>query len=140
MIRALARCGGVAGINLAAGFLSQEFADAEKEAGESFWAAVRSGQRSLDEAHEEEARAARCLPRPPLDVVAAHVKHLIDVGGEDCVGLGGDLDGIGSLPADIEGVADYPRIAKLLLRSGLSASQVEKVCYRNFARVFSETD
>jgi membrane dipeptidase len=65
------------------------------------------------------------------------VKHFVRVGGEDCVGLGGDLDGIGSMPAGIEGVADYPKIAELLLRGDLTEAQVEKVCYRNFARVMS---
>jgi membrane dipeptidase len=137
MIRALAQRGGVAGINLAAGFLSQQFADAEKEAGEKFRAAMRSGKKSFDEAHEAEERAAQRLPRPPLDVIAAHVKHFITVGGEDCVGLGGDLDGIGSMPAGIEGVADYPKIAELLLRGDLTEAQVEKVCYGNFARLMS---
>lgn len=137
MIRALAERGGVAGINLAAGFLSQEFADAEKEAGEAFLAAMHSGEKSFDEAHEAETRVAQLLPRPPLDVIAAHVKRFVRVGGEDCVGLGCDLDGIGSMPAGIEGVADYPKIAELLLRSGLSEAQVEKVCHSNFARVMS---
>jgi membrane dipeptidase len=137
MIRALAERGGVAGINLAAGFLSQEFADAEKEAEEAFLAAMHSGEKSFDEAHEAETRAAQRLPRPPLDAIAAHVKHFVRVGGEDCVGLGGDLDGIGSMPAGIEGIADYPKIAELLLRSDLTEAQVEKVCYRNFARVMS---
>ena len=67
MIRALAERGGVAGVNLAAGFLSQEFADAEAGAREAFWAGVRSGEKSFDEAHEEEARAARALVRPSLE-------------------------------------------------------------------------
>ena len=137
MIRALAERGGVAGINLAAGFLSQKFADAEKESSATFLAAMHSGERSFDEAHKEEARAAQRLPKPPLEVIAAHVNHFVRVGGEDCVGLGGDLDGIGSMPAGIEGVADYPKIAELLLRSGLTEAQVEKVCYRNLARVMS---
>jgi membrane dipeptidase len=137
VIRALAERGGVMGINLASSFLSQEFADAEKESREAFWAAVRSGEKSFDEAHEEASRASIGMPRPPLDVIAAHVKHAVSVGGEDCVGLGGDLDGIDSMPAGIEGVADYPKIADLLLRSGLTGSQVEKVCYRNLARVLS---
>ena len=139
MIRALAERGGVVGINLAAGFLSQQFADAEAGAREAFWAALRSGEKGLDEAHEAEARATRGLPRPPLNVIAAHVKHLIKVGGEDCVGLGGDLDGIESMPAGIQGVADYPRIAELLLGSGLTEAQVEKVCCGNFSRVLSQT-
>ena len=135
MIRALAERGGVMGINLASSFLSQEFADAERESREAFWTGVRSGERSFDEAHEEAARASLGLPRPPLEAIAAHVRHAVDVGGEECVGLGGDLDGIDSMPAGIEGIAGYPQIADLLRRGGLTEARVEKVCYRNFARV-----
>lgn len=135
MIRALAERGGVMGINLCSSFLSQSYYDQETPAREAFWTAVRSGAKSIEEAHEELARATASIPRPPLDVVAAHVKHAINVGGEECIGLGGDLDGIESMPAGMEGVADYPEIAETLLRSGLTERQVERVCWSNFARV-----
>ena len=39
------------------------------------------------------------------------------------------------MPAGIEGIAGYPQIADLLRRGGLTEARVEKVCYRNFARV-----
>ncbi len=78
------------------------------------------------------------IPLPPLDLIVDHVLHAINVGGEDAVGLGGDLDGVDALPAGFQGVADYPRIGELLAKAGLSATQVEKVCYRNLARVFRE--
>ncbi len=42
------------------------------------------------------------------------------------------------MPAGIEGIADYPKIAHLLLRAGLKEAQVEKVCYPNFEHVFCE--
>ena len=135
MIRALAERGGVMGINLCSGFLSQAYYDQETPAREAFWAAVRSGKKSIEEAHEESARATVSIPRPPLDVVAAHVSNAINVGGEECIGLGGDLDGIESMPAGMGGVADYPKIAEVLLRAGLTERQVERVCWSNFARV-----
>lgn len=135
MIRALAERGGVMGINLASGFLLQEVRELERAAMREFWAAVRSGEKTLDEARKA-AAAAVDLPRPPLDLVAAHVRHAMDVGGEDCVGLGGDLDGVEGTPEGMDGVADYPRIAAVLRAAGLSERQVEKVCFRNFARLF----
>jgi len=67
-----------------------------------------------------------------------HVLHAIDVGGEDVIGLGGDLDGITKTPVGIETIADYVKIPDLLLSAGLSTRQVEKVCYANFERVFTE--
>lgn len=138
MIRALAERGGVMGVNLCPSFLSQSFLEQEKAVTGDVYARARASGRSLDATFEEVAPLIAGLPRPPLDTVLAHVKHAIDVGGEDCVGLGGDLDGIQSLPAGIEGVADYPRIADLLRRGGLSERQVEKVCFRNFARLLTQ--
>jgi membrane dipeptidase len=134
MIRALADRGGVMGINLATSFLSPE----------SFgrWEMVRA--RIADERltwQEAERRAkeeATSVPRPALDWIARHVVHAMDVGGEDVVGLGGDLDGIVHTPEGVDGVEEYPAIRKLLRRAGLSETQVEKICYRNLLRVFSE--
>ncbi len=135
MIRALAERGGVMGINLCPSFLSQSFYDAEERATAPYMAAWHAGEITLDEAGERSAAVSRSLPRPPLETVVAHVKHAIDVGGEDCVGLGGDLDGVDALPAGIDGVHDYPKIVAALLAAGLTEAQVEKVCWGNFARV-----
>ncbi len=140
MIRALAERGGVMGINLNPGFLSQSSLDRERPARDAMWAAVRSGEKSVEEAFRERSRAVSTIPRPALAAVAAHVLHAMSVGGEDCVGLGGDLDGIESTPIGIEGVADYPRIAELLAAVGLTSAQVDKVCWGNFARVMASTE
>ena len=77
-------------------------------------------------------------PRPAIDWIARHVRHAIDVGGEDSVGLGGDLDGITRTPQGIDTIADYAKLPDLMTGAGLSARQAEKVCYANFARVFAE--
>ncbi|MBM3146809.1 MAG: membrane dipeptidase [Actinobacteria bacterium] len=137
MIRALAERGGVMGINLCPSFLSQSFYDAEEAVTAPFMAAWHAGDLTLDEAGEKAGAVTRSLPRPPLETVVAHVRHAIDVGGEDCVGLGGDLDGVDALPAGVDGVQDYPRIVAALLAAGLTEAQVEKVCWGNFARVFA---
>ena len=132
MIRTLSDRGGVMGINLSPSFLDPEFADAVAPLFEA----------SRQAAGPNEQRAIReqmlAIPRPALDWVARHVVHAINVGGEDCIGLGGDLDGIGQTPAGIDTVADYVKFIPLLREAGLSETQIEKVCYGNFTRVFSE--
>jgi membrane dipeptidase len=138
MIRALAERGGVVGVNLYSGFLSPEFLAEEKDYRDEVMAEVRAETRTWDEAMESMSAFLAGIPRPPPSVLIDHVKHIIDVGGEDCVGLGGDLDGISSAPLGIDGVADYPKIAELLERAGLTPVQVEKVCHRNFTGVFRE--
>jgi membrane dipeptidase len=138
MIRAVAERGGVVGINLYSGFLSPEFSAKDEEHRKMIMSTPEAEQRSWDEIGELIATHHRSLPRPPLSLVADHVKHLIAVGGEDCVGLGGDLDGTDSLPDGIEGVADYPKIVDCLRTAGLTQEQIDKVCWGNFWRVFRE--
>jgi len=131
MIRELADRGGVMGINLAPAFLDPEV---HRRSMPLFDASRRPGT------SEEEKRRLRAeadaIPRPEIDWVARHVLHAIKVGGEDCVGLGGDLDGIGQPPEGIDGVADYRALLPLLREAGLDERRIEKVCHRNFARVF----
>ncbi|HHE48027.1 MAG TPA: membrane dipeptidase, partial [Candidatus Acetothermia bacterium] len=93
-----------------------------------------------DMSSEKEAfrEKVRELPRPEADWIVRHIKHAINVGGEDCIGLGGDLDGISSMPRGFETIADYATIPDLLLQAGLKPRQVEKLCFRNFLRVFRE--
>ena len=134
-IRALADRGGVMGINLAPDFLSPEYLAA--------WDAVMAPAHGADAATRQKLREAagpqlRAIPLPGLDWIARHVRHAIDIGGEECIGLGGDLDGISFMPAGIDGVEDYPLIPEALAAAGLTESQIEKVCWRNMARVFGE--
>lgn len=138
MIRVLGDLGGVMGINMGSGFLSPEFFDREKGVRDEFFRTVNSGEKSFDEALEISRIALVKIPRPSMELVLTHVKRAIEVGGVDCVGLGGDLDGVESMPIGVEGVGDYPQIAELLQRGGLSSRQVDKVCYENFARVFNQ--
>jgi membrane dipeptidase len=132
-IRALAERGGVMGINLAPDFLSPEYLAA--------WDAVMAPAQGADAATRQKIREAagpqlRAIPLPGLEWIARHVRHAIGIGGEECIGLGGDLDGISFMPAGIDGVESYPLIPEALAAAGLTEAQVEKVCWRNMARVF----
>ncbi len=133
MIRDLADRGGVMGINLAPHFLSEE-AMAAHAALRAEWAAKADNPAT----RAELAVRRRALPRPDLEDVVRHVVHAMKVGGEDVVGLGGDLDGVEALPKGVEGVADYLKLAPLFRRTGLSERQVERVCHANFARIVED--
>jgi len=134
MIRALADRGGVMGINLATGFLSPDAMDR--------WTAVTkeigADRMEYRERIEVLKKVAPTIPRPPLDWVARHVLHAIDVGGEAVIGVGGDLDGILQMPQTIERVTDYPKLTDALAVAGLSDRQIEGVCYKNLLRVFTD--
>ena len=138
MIKALAERGGVMGVTLAPGFLSPEYYEKEDAINGRSFRAVLSGGQSFDDAQIQGAAAMAGVPRPPLSTVLDHVKWAVNVGGEDSVGLGGDLDGVDYLPEGFEGAADYPRIEELLRAGGLTSRQIDKVCHENFLRVFQE--
>ncbi len=134
-IRALADRGGVMGINLAPDFLAPDYLAA--------WNAALAPLQGLDAAARQMARAEAgpalaAIPRPDLAWVGRHVRHAMHIGGEGCIGLGGDLDGISFTPAGIRGVQSYPLIADALRQAGLTERQVELICWRNMARVFAD--
>lgn len=140
MLRSLADRGGVMGINLAPDFLSPDFY-------EIAWPIYIQSERALAKAPDAAAKdqitrdrdaQIAVLPRPGREWIVRHVQHAIQVGGEDCVGLGGDLDGLSFLPAGMTGVESYPALVDLFVAAGLSDRQVEKVCWRNMARVFED--
>lgn len=67
-----------------------------------------------------------------VDHVVQHIEHILSVGGENCVGLGCDFDGIAVMPKDIRGVQDVGKIYNRLLQCNYSEGLVEKIMYRNF--------
>jgi membrane dipeptidase len=135
MIRAVADRGGVIGINLASTFLDPGY----KAAWDDVMAPVAgAGMVAKREFEEEVIGQLDAIPLPAPEWITRHVQHAIRVGGEDCVGLGGDLDGIRALPSGMTGVESYPLIPGLLAGAGLTERQMEKVCWSNMARVFAD--
>jgi len=67
-----------------------------------------------------------------------HVKHICEVAGDsNHVGIGSDLDGgFGreSVPAELDTVADTPKIAKALTEGGFSERQIDGIMGQNWLR------
>lgn len=72
-----------------------------------------------------------------LQDMAAHVKHMIQVAGEDVPALGSDFDGITSL-LEIKDASGLPMLAGALKEAGLTDVQIEKFAWGNFVRVFEQ--
>jgi membrane dipeptidase len=74
---------------------------------------------------------------PSLEDVFAHADYMVNLCGEDHIGIGSDLDGadINDFPEGIRTVADLPRIAEFFLRKGYSEERVRKIMGGNFLRV-----
>ena len=64
-----------------------------------------------------------------FDEVAAHIEHWLDLGGEDVVALGGDLDGA-SVPSLLDGADKMPAFQELLEKR-FGATVTAKLCYGN---------
>ena len=107
------------------------------------WGADQSAERArLESLHPGDPEAVTdgmeawnaARPAPTADIVA-HIEHVRDVAGIDHVGLGGDFDGISSLPDGISGVDAYPLIMAELLRRGWSEADILKLTGGNVLRV-----
>ena len=55
-----------------------------------------------------------------LSELIRQIKYIICVGGEECIGLGSDFDGIEEAPSEMKNAAGLPLLAEAMER---------KVCY-----------
>lgn len=72
-----------------------------------------------------------------VENLAAHVLHFIQVGGEDCVGLGTDFDGVGG-QLEIGHPAQMYLLFDMLKKKGLTERQLEKLAGGNVLRVIRD--
>ncbi len=81
-------------------------------------------------------------PTPPatLAQVADHIDHIRQVAGIDYIGIGGDYDGISTVPVGLEDVSTYPMLTAELIRRGYSDEDVLKILGRNVLRVMREAE
>ncbi len=84
--------------------------------------------------------AANPTPRAGIADVVAHIQHVRDVAGIDHVGLGGDFDGVGALPDDVDGVDAYPRILAALMANGWTEADIRKLAGENVLRVMRSVE
>lgn len=70
-----------------------------------------------------------------MDAVVRHVEHLLDLGGDETLALGGDLDGCDTLGGGITGVQDYPTLYAALAARGYDAALLQDLFSDNWLRV-----
>jgi membrane dipeptidase len=140
MFRALARNGGVVGINFGSSFLNQKDAEelkkmvaqhnqiepnltgadldafAAKEYADMGWDKVKIGAATVED-------AAECID------------HIVKVAGIDHVGIGSDFDGITSVPRGLEDVSKMPNLTAALLKRGYKEDDIKKIMGGNYLRV-----
>lgn len=89
---------------------------------------------------EKRWSAENPMPESTLDDVVAHVEHVREVAGIDHVGIGGDYDGVATLPTGLEDVTGYPRLLGALAERGWSDADLAALTGNNVLRVMREVE
>lgn len=71
------------------------------------------------------------------DSFIRHIKHMINVGGEDVLALGSDFDGIQTNPL-IPHAGAVPRLFEVMAQNGIAPSVIDKMKGENALRVMKE--
>ena len=69
-----------------------------------------------------------------------HLVHLIDLGGEEHVGIGTDFDGIPDTLKGFEDPSRYPDLTAALLARGIDKAGVRLILGENFLRVLQRAE
>jgi len=139
MIRAVARNGGIVGINFGGGFLHPKDAEAYRRRILK-QAAVQSSLdgAALDEFARKEFINGYLKMQPTassLEDVVKHIDHVVQIAGIDHVGIGSDYDGIGTVPKGLEDVSKMPALTAALLKKGYRETDILKILGGNHLRV-----
>ncbi len=74
-----------------------------------------------------------------IEKIVEHIEYILNLGGEDSVGLGSDFDGVDILPNGMSGAEDMSSLIDLMNMSGIPDIIINKIAYKNLYRVFYET-
>jgi membrane dipeptidase len=146
VLRRVAKNGGVIMVNFYPGFL-----DARTNAEENARTAkLRDQITALGEqykndrpAYDEAVRKledANPIFITPYTKIVDHIDHIKNVAGIDHVGLGSDYDGIGYLPAGMNGAEDTALITYEMLRRGYTETDIRKVLGENTLRAMTQME
>lgn len=72
---------------------------------------------------------------PTISQVIDHIDYIVKLIGVDYVGLGGDFDGVESVPIGLDDVTKYPNITRELKKRGYSDKDIIKILGGNVLRV-----
>lgn len=103
MIKTLAECGGVMGLNFAPPFLNEDLS----------------------------------LEFSRIESLCAHARHITNVGGIECLGLGTDFDGVDGI-MEIKDSSCLPLLWEALKKSGFSENELDCFSYKNAMRLIDE--
>lgn len=150
LVRDVARSGGLVMANSYPGFIDPE---AARVNGDRNRAAMPKLEAMLAERGSDtaavlhalrhawyEAAAAHPLPPVPLATYVDHLVRLVELAGEEHVGVGTDFDGITDTVDGFEDASDWPSLTAALLDRGLSPRAVRMILGENLLRVLQHAE
>ncbi len=122
-------------------FVSQEVRDWRAEA------AVRARDEGVEATDLERCepwmdgyRTQHPEPQATLSQVVEHIEHLREVAGVQHIGIGGDYDGVPTLPVGLEDVSRYPHLFAELAGRGWSDDDLVAVAGGNVLRTLRDAE
>jgi membrane dipeptidase len=146
MLRALAKNGGVVGINFYSEFVDQKFHDTMRAKNKDLLGDLNQGAKNKTESPDQISRRSwdsmkhytEGVERPSFQKLIDQIDHAVKVAGVDHVGFGSDFDGAPSTPKGIDSVLDMVKIAQALKDRGYKDEDIQKIVGGNFLRVLRE--
>ena len=71
-----------------------------------------------------------------FDALLRHVDHFLELGGENALCFGGDLDGCDLLCGDMQGLQSVPALYDAFRNRGYDAALLDKLFFNNWLRIF----
>ncbi len=131
----MAAAGGTCMAVFAPQFVSQEVRDWREDAAAGARAeGVAATDLERFELWMRDYRQRRPEPKATLGHVVQHIEHLREVAGVEHIGIGGDYDGVSTLPVGLEDVSRYPHLFAELAGRGWSDADLVALAGGNVLR------
>lgn len=146
LIRDIAKKGGLVMANTYPPFVGPEAARADAERMKEIKPALQETEeeylRNPGKVWKERERimAEHPLPKVALSKFVDHVIRLLDLAGEEHVGIGTDFDGISEPLEGFEDVSRFPALTAALLARGVDKAGVKLILGGSFLRVLRESE
>jgi membrane dipeptidase len=145
-IKAIAKNGGVIQVNFYSGFIDSlylprldHFLKRHEAERDSMHLQKKTRDEILDYLFFHYKQEMDSL-RPPLSLLIDHIDYIVKLVGVDYVGIGSDFDGSESVPRELNGVEDYPKITRALVQRGYSKRDIFKILGGNILRVYKANE